>query len=158
MNNIKYLDKGDKQMLKKQLIGAWLLKEWYLEKKDHSYIYPYGKDALGYLFYINDHQMSVHLMRKKPPVLKSTNPLQVLSNEAKQIVESSASYCGTYKITENYIEHHIEICSFPKWVGSIQKRYFIVKENMLFLNHTLEYENSEIDSILVWKKLTNLKQ
>lgn len=139
-------------MLKKQLIGSWKLKEWYLEAKDLNRIYPYGKDAIGYLFYINDHQMSVHLMRKESPVLKSTNPLQILSNEAKLIVESTASYCGTYKITKNYIEHHIEICSFPKWIGSVQRRYFQIQNNNLILKHKIEYKNNELDSVLIWEK------
>ncbi|MBW1759484.1 MAG: lipocalin-like domain-containing protein, partial [Deltaproteobacteria bacterium] len=121
-------------MEKNHLVGIWRLASWENRSKDGQVTYPFGQDAVGYITYIEDGYMFVAIMTANRPLFTSEDILGGSTEEKAAAAETYISYCGTYEIQGEKVIHHIEVSSFPNWVGSAQKRIFELKEDKLLLS------------------------
>ncbi len=58
---------------KDDLLGAWVLEEWYVEDDDGGRTYPMGRDAQGATLYTEDGHMSA-IVRAKDRFLPVDRP------------------------------------------------------------------------------------
>lgn len=136
------------------LIGTWKLVSWENRGADGQVSYPFGRDALGYLTYTLDGYMFVAIMRQNRANFVSNDLLSGTTEEKVQASESHVSYCGRYEYQADKVIHHVEVGSFPNWVGVAQKRLAEVQGNRLTLStDTILLEGGQQTARLVWERV-----
>ena len=134
--------------------GTWQLESWKETSADGKIIYPFGKNAQGYLLYTTDGYMSGVLMKKARATLGVS--LETLS-EFKQtltrpwlivkIVKSARGlinyfkgattyfhYGGRFEVVGSQIFHHVDCSLIPDLIGGDQVRDFEFTDDRLILS------------------------
>jgi hypothetical protein len=78
-----------------------------------------GSDAAGYIIHTEDGHMAFHLMASSRPKFAAAERRGLAADEKGVAADTFNAYCGTYDIRGNTVVHHIELGSFPHWVGPI---------------------------------------
>ena len=133
-------------------IGSWELIEWTNQAKDGTIGFPFGKGVTGQITYGSDGTMSVQIMKNDRPHFQSGDPLNGSPEEMTDAFKGFIAYCGTYEVhvDSNQVVHHIQISSFPNWVGQNQTRTFTFEGNKLTLSTDYIGANKHT---LVWRKI-----
>jgi hypothetical protein len=141
-------------MVQNRFAGTWRLVSWENRSTD-AITYPFGQDAVGYIMYNEDGYMFVAIMTTNRPPFASGDILGGSLEEKAAAAETLISYCGTYKIQRGRVIHHIEVSSFPNWVGVDQERIFEFKENRLVLSTPpLLVGGKQQTAHLVWERVS----
>jgi hypothetical protein len=140
-----------------QFPGTWRLVSWNIEKAGGELTgSPLGQDPLGWIMYRPEGSMCVALMRPDRPQFVSNNLIEGTPEEIKAGFEGYIGYCGTYEVNdrERLIIHHIELSSFPNWVGTEQKRYFeFAADRLILKSPPLTLLGEAQVHRLVWQRL-----
>ncbi len=141
-------------MVQNRFVGTWRLVSWENRSTD-AITYPFGQDAVGYIMYNEDGYMFVAIMTTNRPPFVSGDILGGSLKEKAAAAETLISYCGTYEIQRDRVIHHIEVSSFPNWVGVDQERIFEFKENRLVLSTLpLLVGGKQQTAHLVWERVS----
>jgi len=136
------------------LIGTWKLVSWENRGAEGQLSYPLGRDARGYLTYTLDGYMFVAIMRDNRANFVSDDLLGGTTEEKAQASESHVSYCGRYEYQRDKVIHHVEVSSFPNWVGVAQERLAELEGNRLTLStHAILLEGRQQTAHLVWERV-----
>ena len=132
------------------LVNDYELLQWSAERKDGSIFYPYGPNAMGSIKYMENGRMSLHLMQTGRIPLESNVVSMPTVDDAIEVFQNYMGYSGDYSIdsTGTAVIHHIDISSYPNWIGLHQKRYFS------FIGDTLKLQTGAINGnvhTLFWK-------
>ncbi len=134
-------------------IGTWRLISFQTTAGDRL-SYPMGEDAQGRLIYTRAGQMSVVLSRANRARLDSDDILAASIEEKAGAYDSCLSYFGGFELKSDTVVHHIEYCTFPNWVGSVQERFFHFDGNRLTLRTPpMTVQGATIVSTLVWERM-----
>jgi hypothetical protein len=122
-----------------QFIGLWNLTKLIAKGNDDQIIFPYGESPDGQLFYDENGNMMVQIMKSGIKKFASENPT---AGEPEEIIPAYfgfLAYYGKYKVISesNLVIHQINASSFPNWVGIEQKRLYEFKGNQLILSTPL---------------------
>jgi len=116
----------------------------------------FGDDPVGRISYDDESRMAVQIMQANRPRLVSDDPFAAEPLEVVTAWLGFISYAGRYEIdaSEGVVTHHIEMCSFPNWIGSQQKRFFRFKDGLLELSTPPQLLRGEPTvSILLWERI-----
>jgi hypothetical protein len=142
------------KMGQNNFVGTWRLVSWENRSTDAT-IYPFGQGAVGYIMYNEDGYMFVAIMTTNRPQFTSGDILGGSLEEKTAAAETHISYCGTYKVQRDRVIHHIEVSSFPNWVGVDQERIFEFKGNRLALSTPpLLHGGKQQSAHLVWERVS----
>ena len=128
-------------------IGTWELLEWTANfEEDENF--PFGQNAYGRLSYDENGFMIAILMAENRPKFSSNDPINGTTEEIEAAFKTFFSYSGQYSINRNekIVNHKVEACSNPTWIGDNQIREFQFKDNKLILT------TPEIKSTMTNKK------
>ena len=140
-------------MSRKKLVGTWKLISWKIKSTD-AVIYPFGKDAIGYIMYNEDGYMSTAVMTADRTQFTSSDILGGNQEEKAVATDTHISYCGTYEVRKNKVIHHVKVSSFPNWTGVDQQRTFELKGNRLLLSAPRLLNEDEQQTVLfVWERV-----
>jgi hypothetical protein len=106
-----------------RLVGTWRLLSCELRTADGGVTYPWGPDAIGYLIYTPDGHMAYQVAVADRAKFASSDLYAGTVEEKLAAAETFQSYCGTYELQGNKVVHHVEVSSFPNWVGGDQVRF-----------------------------------
>jgi hypothetical protein len=98
--------------------------------------------------------MAVQLMRTGRPRSRSPDPFGASPDEIVAAWMGFISYAGTYEIDDSRsrVLHHVEICSFPNWVGTSQERFYEFDGDRLVLaTPPISLGGESTVSTLVWE-------
>jgi Lipocalin-like domain len=98
--------------LKDQLVGSWTLVS----------AEPYGTNPTGSYMFDSNGRFSAILMRRDLPKYASNSRTQATAAEYKGTVDGSIAYFGTYSVSGNDLDLHIEGSTFPNWAGTVQNQ------------------------------------
>ena len=131
-----------------QFAGVWRLVSFEERGSDGEVSYPYGKDAVGLLFYDASRKMSVQIMRRDRAALSSEDWRALAPDEIKSTVEGFTAFFGSYEIDESAstIIHHVEGHLLPSSVGKRLKRAYQFSGDRLILKPS---ENRRV----VWERV-----
>lgn len=141
-------------LLAKQLIGAWILREWRIEYPKNTLSHPFGADAIGQLLYTSDGQMSATIAAKGRRRSSHGNPRQLSENHKNHAFDTYFHYAGGWSIEGDVVVHHVDFSLNSNFVGTVQRR----RVQLINSTHlTLSAEESTADKgprnhILDWLK------
>lgn len=134
---------------RKQLLGTWRLKSWLFVDADGNENYPFGEDAQGYLLYLESGVMSAHLSTAKRTHFTTANLFAITAEEALSSYDTYQSYCGQFEITPNAVLHHVELSTYPNWVGTTQTRFCKIEGDYLYISNQFD----DREARLIWEKV-----
>lgn len=141
------------------LIGEWKLETWTGTSNDGEVLNPFGNNPLGRLFYTENGSVVLVLMRSDRKRFASEDPSDRTPGEIEQAFHSFFTYTGTFEVNAEggYIEHQVELCSNPNWVGKAQTRYFeLMGDSLVLTTPPIETTNTADQAVhhkLVWTKI-----
>ena len=125
------------QRFPQDLIGTWTLVgfESHDVNTNHT-IYPFGGKAKGLIIYTNDGFMSAQLMNPSSEAHKN------LKDDLAHSIGQFLAYSGPFEISNPAsakedsvrVTHHLQVCSYPAWVGSRQERVATIVGDILHLS------------------------
>jgi hypothetical protein len=98
---------------KDDMLGTWILDEWYIEGEDGGRNHPMGRDAQGIIVYTDDGSMSA-IVRAKDRFLPADRPTDEDRIEA---FSTYVNYAGTWDIEDDNVVHRIEHALDPNIQG-----------------------------------------
>src|SRR5215831_9390321 len=116
----------------KELVGTWTIvsitQETDGKTTDLFGPNPQGRriiDADGHVFYM--------VTSGDLPKFASNNRAAGTPEENKAVVQGSIAYFGTITVNEvdKSYTYHIEVCSFPNWIGTDHKSTYTINEDEL---------------------------
>src|SRR5688572_15034986 len=107
--------------------------------------------------------MAVSIMRSPPPHVHSSD-LFAGAAEALTGGHAFVAYTGTVAlenpqttsqgVRHGTVIHTLDTCSYPNWVGTQQRRHFLLEENTLTLTTPpIERAGSRATATVIWKRL-----
>jgi Lipocalin-like domain len=104
------------------LVEAWRLVFGENRAAGGQVTNPMGADPLGHLLYTPDGRFSVTISRTRRAAFAVGDlPAGSTDEKARSVTEFTA-YAGRYTFHGDRVVHHVELSSFPNWVGTDQER------------------------------------
>jgi hypothetical protein len=124
---------------RQSLIGTWSLVEYKAVRADNGFTsHPMGPKAQGFLIYSPEGFVSAQLMEPGAPEFSDADIGGGTKDELYRAMKHYLAYCGRFELEELdgkvLVKHHMDVCSFPNWLGSSQERVIKLKSNMLEIN------------------------
>ena len=127
-----------------RFVGTWRLVEQVTHRVDGTTVYPRGKDALGILMYDALGNMAVQLMRAGGTSAR-LGSLDTAMNDF-------LAYFGTYSMDAHTMRHHVQGCSYARWIGTNQVRHYKFDEQGSQLTLSVEGKDNE-RYVLLWRRV-----
>ena len=136
-------------------IGTWRLLSAEAKSSNGEVIYPFGKDATGFLMYGPDGYMAVTVMRPNRANFATKDFRGGTPEEKLAAFSSYLSYCGKYEVKGEKIVHQIDMSLFPNWSGDDQERFFVFSGDHLTLRTApMKLAGAEVTAQMVWQRLS----
>lgn len=136
------------------IVGRWKLLSWEIRSSEGGVDAPLGAHPSGLITYDRWGRMAVQLMRTDRPFARSSDPFGASTDEIVAAWMGFISYAGTYEVdvARSRVLHHVEICSFPNWVGTIQERsYEFDGDRLVLATPPIPLGGESTVSTLVWE-------
>jgi hypothetical protein len=138
------------------LIGTWRLRSWKNLSSDGSAVDPLGEKPVGYIFYNHDGYMSVEIMAEHRAPYHDADVFGGTPHERSEAIATYLSYSGPFEVIpeQDTVIHHIEVCSYPNWIGNAQVRYANLNGDVLVLStKPMIFQGVERRAELVWDRV-----
>ncbi len=145
------------ELINKSITGTWKLKAFQIKRSDGSVIFPFGKDAIGYMMYTPSGHFSAQLMRRDRPHFTSGDQMKGTQEEQELNYKGVISYFGHYTFhpEEHRVIHHVEGSLFPNWEDQELTRLVAFTDNEIVVTTppTLWGGGGAVVGELVWEKM-----
>ena len=141
-------------MSAQDLVGTWRLRTCKRVGSDGSVVEPLGEQPVGYILYNRDQYMSVAIMAAQRTPYRDPDLFGGTPEERSGAISTYLSYSGPYELLPERaaVIHHVEVCSFPNWVGTDQVRSVKLDGDRLALSTTPTAPEERTDE-LVWERV-----
>jgi len=115
------------------LVGTWrvLVMEHYTD--DGEVGRPFGDHPAGIIIYTPEQYMTAVLMRPDRPFFAAGDILGGTASERAEAFLTANAFAGRWELQGDEVVHHLEVCTFPNWIGTEQRRRFTVTDSELTL-------------------------
>jgi hypothetical protein len=138
------------------LVGTWRLRSWKNAGSDGSEVYPLGERPVGYIFYNHDGYMSVEIMAEGRVPFQEPDAFGGTPQERSEAISTYLSYAGPFELLadRDTVIHHIEVCSYPNWIGNAQVRFARLEGDVLVLStKPMIFQGVTRAAELVWERV-----
>ncbi|MCT0213314.1 MULTISPECIES: lipocalin-like domain-containing protein [Synechococcales] len=138
------------------LVGSWRLRSWRNVGNDGVGVDPLGEHPVGFIFYNHDGYMSVEIMASHRSPYHNPDVFGGTPAERSDAISSYLSYSGPFEVLEDQdaVVHHIEVCSYPNWIGNAQVRFAKLDGDVLVLStKPMLFQGVERRAELVWERI-----
>src|SRR5262249_22022842 len=112
------------------VVGTWRLISFAAQDVETGTVTrPWGDAPVGFLTYTRGGRMSAVLTAGQRQTESGSADQRIQARA--QLFATQTAYAGTYTLTPDGVVHHVEVASFPDWVGHDQVRYASVDGEML---------------------------
>lgn len=143
-------------MKAEDLIGTWRLRSWKNVASDGSAVDPLGENPVGYIFYNHDGYMSVEIMAAHRVPYWEPDAFGGTPEERSEAISTYLSYSGPFEVLpdQDTVIHHIEVCSYPNWIGNAQVRFAKLDNDLLTLStKPMTFQGVQRTAELVWERV-----
>ncbi|MEP6785947.1 MAG: lipocalin-like domain-containing protein [Sphingomonadales bacterium] len=143
------------------IVGSWVLVD-YRRRQGDDVVLPFGDDPVGFLQYGVEGRVSATLSRRDRK--RFVHPVDASwrgdPQECAEAAMTYLAYTGTYRIEGDRVEHQVEACSYPNWVGTTLTRWIdrreVAGESLLLLTTTSpdNRDDTILVSELLWGRWT----
>jgi len=129
------------------LVGTWRLRSWKNTASDGSAIDPLGN---------HDGYMSVEIMAAHRAPYHDPDVFGGTEEERSEAISTYLSYSGPFEVLadRDTVIHHIEISSFPNWIGNAQVRFATLDGDLLTLStKPMTFQGVERTAKVVWERV-----
>lgn len=136
------------------IVGTWRLISWEMLDGDGHVSHPMGRHPVGRLIYTPDGYVSVLITGRDRQKIIPGNPVMGIPEATITAGRRSLSYAGTYEQDGDALVHHVDLSSFPDWVGTDQHRLIDWRDGCLVL-YTLPARIGGKDqaAYLTWERM-----
>ena len=137
------------------LVGTWSLRSWEITSTDGTVTEPIGTNPVGRITYDDAHRMAVQVMQVDRLLADSSDPFSASTSEIVAAWMGFVSYAGHYETdpSKHVVIHHLEMCSFPNWVGTSQQRFYSFEDDTLVLSTPpMSLGGESAVSTLIWER------
>jgi hypothetical protein len=138
------------------LVGTWRLRSWENRGSDGSVVQPLGEAPVGYIFYNHDGFMSVEIMAAHRTPYHVPDAFGGTPGERSEAISTYLSYSGPFEVLadRDTVIHHIEVCSYPNWIGNAQVRFAELDGDLLTLStKPMMFQGVERSAHLIWERV-----
>ena len=142
--------------IRNSLIGTWRLVSYEAQDAQGKVSNPLGKNLLGLLCYTKDGFMSMQIMREDRPGHSSSDLHISLMEEMPAAASRYVAYAGRFSVDEAAatVTHHVQLSSWPTWVGTDQTRTVALRAGRLYLKGGLVKISGTLQAPQsVWEKV-----
>jgi len=118
------------------LVGTWKLKSFEMKASDGSSLYPFGKDALGYLLFSAEGYLMATISAANRKNFASLDPMKASLEEKASAEETFLSYCGPCEVEKDKWRTKVELSSVPNRVGGYEERQYKIEGKSLSVRST----------------------
>lgn len=135
------------------LEGRWTITSWRQEYDDGRCVHPFGEDLEGFIEYGRGTMFCV-ISRKPRTTFTTGGQWDATDADKARAYNEYLTYAGRYDFDGEMVTHRIELCIFPNWQGSAQRRKVIREgEDGITLVARIEEGTSEArTAILAWRR------
>lgn len=133
-------------LIKDDLLGAWVLDEWYVEDEGGARVHPMGRDAQGAIMYTEDGHMCA-IVRAKERFLPADRPTDEDRIEA---FGTYINYAGTWDVEDDNVVHKVEHALDPNFQGLTIVR--AVDHEGARMTFTGAAPGSSGTHVIIWKR------
>lgn len=139
---------------KNPLLGTWKLVSDWTTRPNGERVAPYGEHPAGFLTYTADGRVFAILGRSDRKPLHGDR-FTAPEAERAEAYSTALGYTGRYTIDNAgaKVVHHVEVATFPDYVGTDQVRQMKLEGDRLTLRATLTMGGEKRASELVWVRL-----
>lgn len=141
--------------LAKRLVGSWRLISAEGRSPDGKVTLDYGPKPIGRLILDGGGRMSIHLLNPTRRRFASGDFLRPTPEELKEAFDGYFGYFGTYTVEESagVVTFHVEGAAYPNYIGTAQRRFFVLDGNHLTLRTPPERAGgADITYVIVWER------
>ncbi len=141
--------------LAERFVGSWRLISAEGHSTDGTVTQEWGQEPLGRLMFDDGGRMSIHLVNPNRRRFASGDFLSPTSEELKEAWDGYFGYFGTYAVDESagVVTFHVDGAAYPNYIGTAQRRFFILDGNRLTLRTPPERAGgADITYVIVWER------
>jgi len=141
------------KMTKQDLKGRWKIVSWSQEYDDGRRVFPFGERLEGFIEY-GEETMFCVISRSPRTRFSSGGQWDASDADKAKAYNEYLTYAGGYDFDGEFVTHQIELCIFPNWQGSSQRRKVICEgDDEITLVARIEEGTSEArTAILAWRR------
>lgn len=114
---------------------------------------PWGQ-ATGLLTYGHG-MMSAQIMKPDRAPFESGDMFAGANEENRAAFQGYLAYWGAYDVRGDQVVHHVMGCTFPNWIGVLQRRTFLRRDDLLILRTPpILLDGTTTISELTWRAVT----
>jgi hypothetical protein len=135
------------------VVGTWKLVSATASSEGGERRDAFGPSPTGILTYTGDGRMSVAIAESGRKAL-SGDRVSAPAGERAQAFATFLAYTGAYSLKGDKVIHHVEISSFPNWVGTDLVRTLAIEgERITLTTPPLSVGGKLQTTELVWERL-----
>ena len=136
-----------------QVTGTWYLTEAQAIDDQGARLYEvYGDHPSGVIHYGADGRMMALIAHAGRPLL-SGDRQAAPADERAAAYKSSIGYAGRFEIDGDWVLHHVDVSTYPNWVGTTLRRQARLDEGRLVLLTAPQMQDGVRTVIrLVWQR------
>jgi hypothetical protein len=115
------------------LVGTWRVLEMEHYTDDGEVGRPFGDSPQGIIVYTPERYMTAVLMRRDRQFFAAGDILGGTPSERADAFLTANAFAGRWELQGTEVVHYLEVCTFPNWVGTEQRRRFEVTASELSL-------------------------
>jgi len=137
------------------LLGTWYLREAYaVDPRGERLFDVYGARPSGVIHYGADGRMTALITHDGRACLSGSDRQDATDAESAAAYRSSIGYAGRYVREGDWIVHHVDISSYPNWVGTRLRREVRLAGDTVELR-TAPQPQAGVETVLklVWQRV-----
>jgi Lipocalin-like domain len=140
-------------LTKSEMVGTYRLVYGGIERADGTIEYPYGEDAIGNLFYLDNDRVSWHIMAAASRPFSNPHLLGGSPEENEEAFRTSNGYFDKYVIEGDVIRYDIEVAQVPNMVGQGHSYAHLEGDELRRTSKPKRIGGQEGHTKFVWKRV-----
>lgn len=139
----------------KSIEGRWEILSWRQEYDDGRCVHPFGEDLEGFIEYGRGTDTMFCVISRKPRTpFRSGGQWDAADADKARAYDEYLTYAGRYSFDGETVTHHIELCIFPNWQGTAQRRKVIRQgaDEITLVARIEEGSPEARTAILAWRR------